>query len=92
MARFMVYKFIHPETDEIFSKVRNVKNAEDEFVAPDGVICEPYGRNSSKGKNHVVVNGKEGFEKHPDYYKEMKPKYVRYRDNHVEPYDPTRHC
>jgi len=92
MARFQIYKFKHPKTCEIFSDFRNVENADDEFKAPDGIVCEPHGLHMIKKKSGVVVNGKEGFEKHPDYYKEMNPKFVKYRDGHKERYDPTRHC
>lgn len=92
MARFKIYKFKHPKTYEIFSEFRNVENAEDEFMAPDGVTCELHGDIIGKRKSGIVVNGKEGFEKHPDYYKEMKPKFVKYRDGHKEIYDPTKHC
>jgi len=92
MARFQIYKFKHPKTHEIFSDFRDVKRANDEFKSPDGIVCEPVGQNMSSNKSGVVVNGKEGFEKHPDYYKEMKPKYVKYRDGHREIFDPTKHC
>jgi len=92
MARFQIYKFKHPKTYEIFSEFRNVKNASDEFRAPDGVVCELLDSNILGKKSGVVVNGKEGFEKHPDYYKEMNPEYVRYKDGHREKYRPDKHC
>ena len=92
MARFQIYKFKHPKTHEFFFEFRNVEEANKEFKAPDGVVCIPLGLNAIKKKSGVVVNGKEGFEKHPDYYKEMSPKFVKYRDGHKEIYDPTKHC
>jgi len=92
MARYRIFKFKHPKTNKIFSELRNVENANDEFKAPDGVICKSYGNNESNFKSGVIVNGKEGFERYPGYYKEMNPKKVRYRDGHAESYDPTKHC
>ena len=92
MATYRIFKFKHPKTDEVFSELRNIEDANNKFKAPDGVACKPYGNNINTLKSGIIVNGKEGFEKYPGYYKEMKPKKVKYRDGHSEPYDPTKHC
>ena len=85
-----IYEYEHPETGEIFEDIRLVKNRKKPFVAPDGVKCPrrevPAAFTGWKGDREVFEMDKG------HYVKEMKPKYVKFRDGHRELYDPTKHC
>jgi len=83
-----IYEYKHPETNEIFTELRSVKNRNKKFHAPDGLECERVVGTIGKPIN----KGKEGWERYPDYYKETNPKYVRHKDGNKEKYDPTKHC
>jgi len=82
-----IYEFQHPETGEIFKELRSVNNRNKKFYAQDGVECERV--ISTMGKS--INRGKEGWERFPNYYKEMKPKYVKDKKGRRERYDSTKH-
>jgi len=85
-----IYEYQHPVTGEIFEDLRSIKNRKKFFIAPDGVKC-PFAPFASNRAPAGWLAGREGFQIDSDFYKKTKPKYVRYRDNHRERYDPTRH-
>lgn len=92
MAIYRVYKFCHPKTNEIFSEIRNVSDADLPFIASDGVICDPFGIESKSKQFGIIAKDKEVFERYPGYCKEMKPKYVKLRNGSKIRYDPSKHC
>lgn len=95
MTRFFYYK--HPKTGEIFSDQRMMGFETKEYKAPDGEVCEllkdycPPSKNT-KSQLGIIDKDAEVFKKDPAYVKKCKPKYIKFRDGHREPYDPSKHC
>ena len=93
---YKFYRYIHPNTGEIFKVLRDVVDRDTPYILEDGVVCERKKDPSEKmrgGPNRYGGRSdREVFELDPDYAKKVKPKYVRYRDGHKEKYDPTKHC
>jgi len=77
---------VHPDTAEVFSALRPIKDRDKEFVATDGTICK-----RKLSQFNGWRSGREGFEMDPDYYKKLNPKKVRFRDGHTERYNPSKH-
>ncbi|MFA5598957.1 MAG: hypothetical protein WDA06_00035 [Phenylobacterium sp.] len=82
-----IYEYIHPDTGEIFEDIRPVSERDKPFTHTDGKKC--------KRKEITSLNGwrgdREGFEIDADYYRQLNPKYVQFRDGHKERYDPSKH-
>jgi hypothetical protein len=83
-----LFEYEHPKTGEIFEVLRSVKDRNKPFIAPDGKKCKRIIPSSFNG----WMEGREIFEMDPEYVKKCRPRKIRYRDNHVEKYDPTKHC
>ena len=67
-----------------------MKDSDKPFVSPDGEICDRfYGSMGYMGRSEKE---RECFELDPHYCKRTNPKWIRFRDNHRERYDPTKHC
>lgn len=82
-----VYIYKHPQTNEIFEVIRRMSESDLPFFAPDGVECKKMITSCGGWKKN-----KEVFEADPGYVKKCNPKKIRYRDGHIEKYDPTKHC
>jgi len=94
MIRFYYYK--HPETDKIYSEQRMDGFEDKPYVAPDGVVCERLIDYTPPSKEHkstfgIIDKNAECFEKDAQFVKKCRPKRIRFRDGHVEKYDPTKH-
>lgn len=83
-----IYEYIHPETNEIYEDMRSCSDRDKPFIAPDGKECK---RMEVPTSFSGWVGDREGFQQDPDFYKKMKPKYVKFKDGHREKYDPTKH-
>lgn len=83
-----LYEFQHPKTGKIFEEFRLMKDSDKPFIAPDGVKCPRIFPSSGSFR----IEGREGFELDPTFYKKMNPKYVKYRDGHRERFSPNKHC
>lgn len=85
-----IYEYQHPDTKEIFSELRKIKDRDKPFIAPDGKECERLLFPTKLG--YCGKGDREVFEVDPGYVKKCRPKYVEFRDGHKEKYDPTKHC
>ena len=68
-----------------------MKERNDEYISPDGEVCERIIVSPSMGYVGRSEKDREGFELDADYYKKQNPKYVKYRDGHREFYNSTKH-
>jgi len=97
-----LYHYKHPRTNEVFEEFRQVNNRNKKFIAPDGVKCERiyYNYNEIDIRKNIRKNIRtsrageklEVFQADPLYVKKCRPKTIKFRDGHVERYDPTKHC
>lgn len=93
-----IYVFQHPKTNETFEEFRTVKNRNKPFVAPDGAKCKRVvfpSQNIDPTKGHrasLAGQNLEVFQADPGYVKMMHPKFIKFNDNHLEKYDPNKHC
>ncbi len=85
----MLYQYKHLETGEIFEEFRSVKNRNKSFIAPDGKKCK---RVDVPKSVQGWSGNREVFEADPVYVKKCHPKKIKFRDGHIEKYDPTKHC
>ena len=83
-----IYEFEHPVTGEIFEEIRSFNDADNIFLAPDGVECK---RRTFPSSVHGWKNDREVFEADRQLVKKTNPKYVKFKDGHRERYDPTKH-
>lgn len=86
-----IYEFKHPKTGEVFEEIRLMKDRDKPFISADGETCERIFF-SSMGYMGRCEKERECFELDPHYCKKISPKFIKYRDNHRERYDPTKHC
>jgi len=92
-----IYIYKHPDTGEIIEELRPMSESDKPLVLEDGTVCHRYfggelTQDDKRRRQYRGTNGHEGFEVDPDYYKALRPKRVRFKDGHSEPYDPTKHC
>ena len=87
------YDYKHPETGEVFSVSRKIKDRKKPHVADDGVECPfiPFYMTPTKNPFGITISDGEVFEKYPKDVKRMNPKKIKFRDGHSEPYDPKKH-
>lgn len=91
-----IYQYEHPDTGEIFEILKSIKDRDKPHMSDDGKKCKrvlfPTATGGKKGRASRAGMKLECFEADPRYTKDIKPKYVRFRDGHRERYDPTKHC
>lgn len=85
-----IYEYQHPDTKEIFSALRKIEDRDKSFIAPDGKKCERLNFPTNLG--YCGKGDREIFELDAEYVRRCRPKKIRFRDNHTEFYDPTKHC
>ena len=91
------YWYKNPETGEMFSDQR-MRGYEGKPLIRGGVECEldpdyvPPEKNREQHLNLAIINkNREVFEADRELVKKTKPKNIRFRDGHVEKYDPGKH-
>jgi len=97
-----IYYYKHFKTGEIFEEIRKIKDRDKKFIAPDGIECKRifYNPNEEAIKKNVKKNVRtsrageklEVFQADPTYVKKCRPKTIKFRDGHVEKYNPNKHC
>jgi len=92
-----IYVYEHPETGELIEEIRPMSEHDQPLILEDGTVCERYNggflkEDKKRKRDYRGVRGHEGFEVDPDYYKTLKPKYVKFKDGHREKYNPNKHC
>ncbi len=87
-----IYCYQHPKTKEVFESIRPVKDRKKLYTAPDGKKCKWMSIPPSLGYMGLSAKEREVFELYREDVKACQPKRVKFRDGHVEKYDPTRHC
>lgn len=92
-----LYIYKNSKTGELIEELRPMSECNDPLILEDGTVCErDYGGEQTvddkRRRQYRGTRGHEGFEVDPDYYKIVKPKYVKFKDGHREKYDPNKHC
>jgi len=85
-----IYEYKHPETEEIFQELRQIPERDKPYISADGKKCKRLLFPTTLG--YCGKGDREVFELDPGYVKKCRPKFIRYRDKHIEKFDPTKHC
>lgn len=86
-----IYIYRHPETSEEFETIRPWQKRDEPYIHNDGIECPRVEVPGSMGYCGLATKEREVFQVDRELVHKCKPKKIKFRDGHIEKFNPTKH-